>query len=52
MVLVYLFLKGLGAVNEPARVGIDGTYTMVVKLVDSGRGNLTEGGRNGGSESR
>jgi len=47
---MYLFLKGLGTVGEPARVGIDSTYTMVIELVDSGGGDGMEGGWNGSSE--
>ena len=50
MVLMYLFLKRLCNIGEPALVGLNSTYTMVVVLVDGSRGDGTEGSRNGGSE--
>jgi len=50
MVLMYLLLKGLCAIGEPAGVGLDSAYTMMVILVDGSGGDGTEGGRNRGSE--
>ena len=50
MALMYLFLKRLCTIGEPALVGLNSTYTMVVILLDGSRGAGTEGSRNGGSE--
>ena len=47
---MYLLLERLSAVGEPARVGLYGTYAMVIKFVDRSGDDGTEGGRNGGSE--
>ena len=47
---MYLFLKRLCTIGEPALVGLNGTYTMVIVLVDGSRRDGTEGGRNRGSK--
>ena len=47
---MYLFLKRLCTIGEPALVGLNGTYTMVIVLVDGSRQDGTESGRNRGSK--